>query len=58
MLDASFEHDLVHIAMESGIRETSKLIDASPVIVLLLGPFAESIGFTVCVCQDAGAAGV
>lgn len=58
MLDASFEHDLVYVAVESGVRKAGKLINASPVIVLLLGPFAESIGFTVCVCQDAGATGV
>lgn len=58
MLDASFEHDLVYVAVESGVRKAGKLIDASPVIVLLLRPFAKSIGLAVCVCQDAGAAGV
>jgi hypothetical protein len=47
VLNTSLEHDLVNIAMESRIRQAGKPVHASPVVVLLVGPLAESIVLAV-----------
>jgi hypothetical protein len=58
VLNTSLEHHLVNIAMESRIRQAGKLVHASPVVVLLVGPLAESIVLAVFPGQDTSAAGV
>ena len=58
MLNPSFEDDFVDVTVESRVREVSEFVDATPVVVFLLRPLAESVGFAILVGQDARAAGV
>ena len=58
VLNPSFEDDFVDVTVESRVREVSEFVDATPVVVFLLRPLAESVGFAVLVGQDARAAGV
>jgi hypothetical protein len=58
MLDASLEHNLVNIAVESRIRQVGELIYSSPVVVFLVRPFSESVVLAVFPGQDASASGV
>jgi hypothetical protein len=58
ILVASLEHNLVDIAVESRVREVGELVHASPVVVLLVGPLAESVVLAVFPCQDTSATGV
>lgn len=55
MFGASLEHDLVDIAVESRVRQAGKLVHAGPVIVFLLGPFAEFVILAVFPGQDTSA---
>jgi hypothetical protein len=58
MLNASLEHDLVNIAVESRIRQAGKLVHTGPVVVFLVRPLAESIVLAVFPGQDASASSV
>jgi hypothetical protein len=58
ILVTSLKHDLVNVAVESRVREVGELVHASPVVVLLVGPLAESIVLAVFPGQDTSAAGV
>lgn len=58
MLDASIEDDLVDVAVEGRVRQASELIHASPVVVFLLGPFAQSVVVAVFPGQDTCATSV
>jgi hypothetical protein len=58
MLDTSVEHNLVDIAVECRVGQAGKLVHASPVVVFLVGPLAESVVLAVFPGQDTGAAGV
>jgi hypothetical protein len=58
MLDTSVEHDLVDIAVESRVGQAGELVHASPVVVFLVGPLAESVVLAVLPGQDTSASGV
>jgi hypothetical protein len=58
MLDTSVEHDLVNIAVESRVGQAGKLVHASPVVVFLVRPLAESVVLAVFPGQDTGTSGV
>jgi hypothetical protein len=58
ILVTSLKHDLVNVAVESRVREVGELVHASPVVVLLVGPLAESVVLAVFPCQDTSATGV
>jgi hypothetical protein len=58
VLNTSLEHDLVNIAVESRIRQAGKLVHASPVVVFLVRPLAESVVFAIFPGQDASASSV